>query len=74
MATTIALRSIGCRTNQEEMAAMAFRLIEQGCTVVDRIDDADVVIVNTCSVTSCTEAKTIRFLRHVSRRAPHSRK
>lgn len=72
MATTIALRSIGCRTNQEEMAAMAFRLIEQGCTVVDRIDDADVVIVNTCSVTSCTEAKTIRFLRHVSRRAPYA--
>ena len=72
MAKAIALTSIGCRTNREEMDALAFRLVEQGLRVVERIDEADLVIVNTCSVTAVTEAKTRRFLRQVSRSAPEA--
>ena len=52
------------------MDALAFRLIAQGLRVVQRIDEADLVIVNTCSVTMGTEAKTRRFLRQLSRKAP----
>jgi threonylcarbamoyladenosine tRNA methylthiotransferase MtaB len=68
----IAFHSIGCRTNQEEMTALAFRLAGQGCAIVDRADEAEVVVVNTCSVTSGTEAKTRRFLRQLSRSAPRA--
>jgi threonylcarbamoyladenosine tRNA methylthiotransferase MtaB len=66
----IVLKSIGCRTNQEEMNTLAFCLTQEGNNVIDSIDAADVIIVNTCSVTSVTEAKTMRMLRQISRNAP----
>jgi threonylcarbamoyladenosine tRNA methylthiotransferase MtaB len=53
------------------MAELGFRLIKQGHRLVDRIEDAEVVVVNTCAVTSETEAKTRRMLRQWTRRAPH---
>jgi threonylcarbamoyladenosine tRNA methylthiotransferase MtaB len=68
---TITLRSIGCKTNQQEMMALGFQLLDQGYRLVDRIEEAEVVVVNTCSVTSATEAKTRRMLRQFSRRSPH---
>ncbi len=73
VAKTIALKSIGCRTNQEETAVLSFRLAQRGHRIVDNIDEAEIVIVNTCSVTSHTEAKTRRFLHNLTRGAPHCR-
>jgi threonylcarbamoyladenosine tRNA methylthiotransferase MtaB len=73
LAKTIAFKSIGCRTNQEEVASLSFRLAEQGHRIVDKIDEAEIIIVNTCSVTSRTEAKTKRLLNQLSRCAPHSK-
>ena len=73
LANTIALKSIGCRTNQEEIASLSVRLAEQGHRIVDKIDEAEIVIVNTCSVTACTESKTKRFLNQLSRCAPHGK-
>jgi threonylcarbamoyladenosine tRNA methylthiotransferase MtaB len=66
----IALRSIGCRTNQQEMTALGFRLMNQGHRLVDRIEEAEIVVVNTCSVTSMTEAKTRRMIRQLSKHSP----
>jgi len=70
---TVALRSIGCRTNQEEMSALRAELIHSGFAVVDEISDAGIIVVNTCSVTSFTEAKTKRYIRALSREAPNAR-
>jgi threonylcarbamoyladenosine tRNA methylthiotransferase MtaB len=53
------------------MAALAVRLIEQGHLLVDRIEEAQIIVVNTCSVTAGTEAKIRRMLRQLSRQAPH---
>ena len=73
MATAVLLKSIGCRTNQEEMAALGSQLAERGHCVVETIEDADIVIVNTCMVTSATEAKTRRFISALSRARPNVR-
>jgi threonylcarbamoyladenosine tRNA methylthiotransferase MtaB len=70
MANAVLLKSIGCRTNQEEMAALASLLACRGHSVVERLEDADIVIVNTCFVTSTTEAKTRRYISALSRARP----
>jgi len=69
----VALRTIGCRTNQEEMFALKGALIEKGFPVVDSLHDAHIIIVNTCSVTSLTESKTARFLRTINAKHPNAR-
>jgi len=66
----VALRSIGCRTNQEEMFALKGALAKRGFSVVDSLDNAQIIIVNTCSVTSLTESKTARFLRVINNKHP----
>jgi threonylcarbamoyladenosine tRNA methylthiotransferase MtaB len=66
----VALKSIGCRTNQEEAAALEAELRSLGFSIVDEPGDADIVIVNTCSVTSLAESKTRRFVQSLASAAP----
>jgi len=70
---TVALKSIGCRTNQEEMSALRAELLHIGFSVVDKVADAGIIILNTCSVTSFTESKTKRLINSLSREAPNAR-
>jgi threonylcarbamoyladenosine tRNA methylthiotransferase MtaB len=70
MASAVHLKSIGCRTNQEEMAALGSLLTDRGHLLVDTVEEADVVVVNTCIVTSATEAKTKRYLMSLQRQRP----
>ena len=70
MASAVLVKSIGCRTNQEEMAALGALLAQCGHTVVDSIARADIVVVNTCLVTSVAEAKTRRYISALSRARP----
>jgi threonylcarbamoyladenosine tRNA methylthiotransferase MtaB len=72
-ARTVAIRSIGCRTNEEEMAALEYALDRAGFSVSAVISKADIVIVNSCSVTSHTEAKVRQLLASIGRTAPDAR-
>jgi len=69
-AVAVALRSIGCRTNQEEAVALRAEFLSLGFSIVDELEMADVVVVNTCSVTSLAESKTRRFIRSLRSAAP----
>lgn len=71
--STVAVRSIGCRTNQEEMTALSARLAEEGYRLVDATSEAQIIILNTCSVTGATESKTRRFLKTLSEDAPQAK-
>ena len=64
---------MGCRTNQQEIAALGDRLACDGISPVAGIEDADVVIVNTCAVTGATEARTRRLIRSIARIFPRVR-
>ncbi len=44
--------TIGCRLNQSEIEMMAAQFRKAGHTVVDDAGKADLVVVNTCAVTS----------------------
>jgi threonylcarbamoyladenosine tRNA methylthiotransferase MtaB len=73
MSHAILLKSIGCRTNQEEMATLAGRLVSVGNTIVESLDSADIVIVNTCLVTALTEAKTRRIISTIAKKRPQAK-
>jgi threonylcarbamoyladenosine tRNA methylthiotransferase MtaB len=63
----IFLDSIGCRLNQSEIEKMAadFRVV--GHQIVDKADDADLVVVNTCAVTAAASSDSRSKLRKAAR-------
>ena len=68
-----AIKSIGCRTNQEEMVTLRIQLEKNGYAFTDSVHDADYIIVNSCAVTASTESKTKRLLSSMSSSAPQAK-
>jgi threonylcarbamoyladenosine tRNA methylthiotransferase MtaB len=69
----IAVRSLGCRVNQAEIESLAALLRARGYEIVTDPRDADVQVVNTCTVTRKADADVRRLvsrLRHVNPAAP----
>jgi len=69
----VAIKSIGCRTNQEEMVTLRIQLEKNGYAFTDSVHDADYIIVNSCAVTASTESKTRRLLSAISSSAPQAK-
>ena len=66
----IALETLGCKLNQAETESLARQFIQAGHEVVQHPDDADVYILNTCTVTSTADAKARHLLRLAHRKNP----
>jgi len=54
----IAVMTLGCRTNQAESARIEERLRASGHTTVASINEADVVVINSCTVTASADRQT----------------
>ncbi len=67
MSRTVAIATLGCKTNQFESAAIEERLRESGYRVVPFEEGADLVVVNTCTVTSATDAQSRNLVRRARR-------
>ena len=70
MSTRIALDSLGCKLNQAETELLAKQLVEAGYRLVSPADEADVYILNTCTVTHIADGKSRHRLRLAHRRNP----
>jgi threonylcarbamoyladenosine tRNA methylthiotransferase MtaB len=66
----VAVFSLGCKLNQAEGEAMKHLCGESGCDLVPFGDEADVYVVNTCTVTSEADREGRRLARQARRRAP----
>ena len=53
------MRSLGCRLNQSEGIALEGRLREAGYELVEFGEDADLGVINTCTVTNEADAKSV---------------
>ena len=73
MSQRVALSTLGCKTNQFESAAMQERLLQAGYTIVPFEDAADLVIVNTCTVTAATDSQSRNIIRRARRFNPTCR-
>ena len=73
MSQRVSLSTLGCKTNQFESAAMQERLQQAGYTIVPFAQAADLVIVNTCTVTAATDAESRSIIRRARRLNPACR-
>ena len=67
---TVSIHTHGCKLNQSDSQTLARQLADAGYRVVGPSDPADVVILNTCTVTATADAKARQFLRAARRRNP----
>ena len=58
------LKSMGCKSNQFEGQIVAQRLVEAGYTEVKNEKDAELYILNSCSVTHKSDNEAMYLLRH----------
>ena len=64
---TVSFATLGCKTNQFESAAMQEALKSAGYQIVGFANGADLVIVNTCTVTGATDAQSRNLIRRARR-------
>jgi len=69
----ISFYTFGCRLNQSETATIEKTFEAKGYKVVDFKDPADIVVVNTCTVTENGDADTRRLVNKISRSNPQAR-
>ena len=61
---TFLLKSMGCKSNQFEGAIIEENLLNAGFEKVSEIKDADLYILNSCSVTHKSDDEALYLLRH----------
>lgn len=68
------VKSFGCRLNQAEGEALAARLLaEPGAAAGEGFEDADLCVLNTCTVTAEADREALALARRVTRRNPAAR-
>lgn len=72
-APRVAVTSLGCKVNFAEMAELAGTLAAAGWDVVAENDQADVRVLNSCTVTMQADATTRKHLRRLRRADPGAR-
>ena len=67
---TFATYTLGCKVSQYESVALSEELVRLGLCEVDFSDIADAYIINTCTVTAESDAKSRKYIRRALRRNP----
>lgn len=67
MSCRFAIATLGCKTNQFESAAMEETLAAAGYRPVPFAEGAELVIINTCTVTSATDSQSRNLIRRARR-------
>jgi threonylcarbamoyladenosine tRNA methylthiotransferase MtaB len=68
-----AIANLGCKVNQAEMDSVERLLRARGVELVGGHETADLVVVNTCTVTAVADRKSRQIVRRARRANPHAR-
>ncbi|HWY05948.1 MAG TPA: tRNA (N(6)-L-threonylcarbamoyladenosine(37)-C(2))-methylthiotransferase MtaB [Candidatus Acidoferrales bacterium] len=71
--STFFIEQFGCRATQADGAAIERQLREQGCSPAPNASAADVVVLNTCTVTAAADAQARDAIRKVHSANPAAR-
>ncbi len=66
----IKIFTFGCKVNQAESSGLQQLFSAQGMEQADRVEDADLLIVNSCAVTDESVRKVRQLLRSIQRKNP----
>jgi len=69
---TAALKTLGCKLNQYESEQMREQLQHLGFAIVDFDTPADLVVINSCTVTHHADRDTRRLARRAKKTNPHA--
>ncbi|MGD9732185.1 MAG: tRNA (N(6)-L-threonylcarbamoyladenosine(37)-C(2))-methylthiotransferase MtaB [Desulfamplus sp.] len=67
------IATLGCKVNQYESDGIASELLEGGWRIKDRVEDADICIINTCAVTSRAAMQSRQQIRSIIRANPNAK-
>ncbi len=67
---TIAVHTLGCKVNQYDTEAMLESFERAGYAIASDYDDADVYLINTCTVTGTGDQKSEKLIRRIARLHP----
>lgn len=68
----VAFQTLGCRVNVYDSEAMSEMFMKDGYELVDYADQADVYVINTCTVTSMGDKKSRQFIKKAKRQNPEA--
>lgn len=68
----VAFYTLGCKVNQYETQAMTELFINSGYEVVDFSEEADIYVVNTCTVTNLGDRKSRQMIRRAKKKNPNA--
>ncbi|MBD3383496.1 tRNA (N(6)-L-threonylcarbamoyladenosine(37)-C(2))-methylthiotransferase MtaB [candidate division KSB1 bacterium] len=66
----VSFLTFGCRLNQAETAILQNSFVKEGFQIVDSDKNADLVVINTCTVTENGDADTRRAVNRICRKQP----
>lgn len=66
----IAFCTLGCKVNQYESQALSELFIKRGHKIVHQDENADAFIINSCTVTASSDAKSRKTVNSIRRRNP----
>ena len=69
----VAITTLGCKLNYAESSALREQFIREGYRVVNFGEEADVVVVNTCTVTERADTECRTLVRRSLRTSPNAR-
>lgn len=70
--TKVAFHTLGCKLNFAETSSIARKFIDSGYERVDFNDNADIYIINTCSVTKKADKKSEQFIKKARKQNPEA--
>ena len=56
------VRTFGCQMNKNDSSIIIHILEQEGCRAVDDLKNADIIIVNTCSVREQAETRALGYI------------
>jgi tRNA-2-methylthio-N6-dimethylallyladenosine synthase len=68
------IKTYGCQMNERDSESVARALVDRGFALTQDEEEADVILLNTCSVRDMAEQKAIGkmgFMAHLKKRKPH---
>lgn len=68
----VAYITLGCKLNFSETSTIKHNLEKEGAVTVSEKEDADIFIINTCSVTDIAEKKGRQFIRKIVHHHPQA--
>ena len=63
----ICIKTLGCKVNSYESEAIEEDFVSRGYEVTNDSKDADVIVINTCTVTNQADAKSRKVIRQARR-------